>query len=35
MKKLGTGSLKLELDGLKDLSTINSEIINIPLNSNV
>ena len=30
MKKLGTGSLKLELDSLKDLSTINSEIINIP-----
>jgi hypothetical protein len=30
MKKLGTGSLKLELESLKDLSTINSEIIKIP-----
>jgi hypothetical protein len=30
MKKLGTGSLKLELETLKDLSLINSEIINIP-----
>ena len=30
MKKLGTGSLKLELDSLKDLSSINSEIINLP-----
>ena len=31
MTKLGTGSLKLELDSLKDLSTINSELINIPI----
>ena len=30
MKRLGTGSLKLELDSLKDLSTINSEVIKIP-----
>ena len=30
MKKLGTGSLKLELESLKDLSLINSEIINLP-----
>ena len=30
MKKLGTGSLKLELDSLKDLSTINSELIKVP-----
>ena len=30
MKRLGTGSLKLELDSLKDLSTINSELIKIP-----
>ena len=30
MKKLGTGSLKLELDSLKDLSTINTDIIKIP-----
>ena len=30
MKKLGTGSLKLELDSLRDLSTINADIIKIP-----
>ena len=30
MKKLGTGSLKLELESLKDLSLINSEILNLP-----
>lgn len=31
MKKLGTGSLKLELDSLKDLSSINTDMINIPI----
>ena len=30
MKKLGTGSLKLELESLKDLSTINADLIKIP-----
>ena len=30
MKKLGTGSLKLELESLKDLSSINADLIKIP-----
>ena len=30
MKKMGTGSLKLELESLKDLSTINPELITLP-----
>ena len=30
MKKLGTGSLKLELDSLKDLSVINTDLIKVP-----
>ena len=30
MKKMGTGSLKLELENLKDLSTINPELITLP-----
>ena len=30
MKKLGTGSLKLELDSLKDLSAINTDLIKPP-----
>jgi hypothetical protein len=30
MKKMGTGSLKLELESLKDLSTINPDLITLP-----
>ena len=30
MKKMGTGSLKLELESLKDLSTINPELVTLP-----
>ena len=30
MKKMGTGSLKLELESLKDLSTINPDLISLP-----
>ena len=32
MKKLGSSSLKLELENLKDLSTINPDLITLPSN---